>query len=463
MIRHLGKIERATLDIKPITLLVGENNTNKSWTAYSIYALLKAISSENRTAQNYARVSTKSLAGHIRELASEAARKIEKAPSSATLDFEYSRESILKLIESDIRLTIRRSDLAKILAAPDKYFSNSSVSLIVPKKDLVQGPKFFTLSVKTDGEFVCRYSDTPSPAGFEFDAPSLDERARETGHFRRLTFTQIIKESIPWLKRIETVLLEFILWSLGDVFALPAEREALVTVYKTLSRESAKDFPLPMHDFVITMRTADARARDDGQDFLQQEFVRVASKIKEILGGEITFNVSSAGNQLIFTPGGNVSLPIQAASSMVRSLSGLAVVTKRFEGSRNVLVIDEPEMNAHPSAQLATVELLAALANMGNYVIATTHSPYIVDHINNLIVAGALKGKSRKQVIEKFALSMEESLLSPADVAAYQMSPQGAIEDLVDRANGRISTATFGDVSSRLENLYGDLLEIGQK
>ena len=38
-VENLGVIKEAELDIRPFTIFIGENNTNKSWTAYSIYGI----------------------------------------------------------------------------------------------------------------------------------------------------------------------------------------------------------------------------------------------------------------------------------------------------------------------------------------------------------------------------------------------------------------------------------------
>ena len=39
IVNNLGRIKEARLDIKPLTVFVGPNNTNKTWTAYALYGL----------------------------------------------------------------------------------------------------------------------------------------------------------------------------------------------------------------------------------------------------------------------------------------------------------------------------------------------------------------------------------------------------------------------------------------
>ena len=42
-VTNLGKIKSADIEIKPLTVFVGENNTNKTWTAYALYGLLRGV------------------------------------------------------------------------------------------------------------------------------------------------------------------------------------------------------------------------------------------------------------------------------------------------------------------------------------------------------------------------------------------------------------------------------------
>jgi predicted ATPase len=39
-IRHLGVVNNATIELKPLTVFIGENGTGKTWTAYTLSAIL---------------------------------------------------------------------------------------------------------------------------------------------------------------------------------------------------------------------------------------------------------------------------------------------------------------------------------------------------------------------------------------------------------------------------------------
>ena len=42
-VKNLGKIKEAELDIRPLTVFCGPNNTNKTWVANSIYGLARRL------------------------------------------------------------------------------------------------------------------------------------------------------------------------------------------------------------------------------------------------------------------------------------------------------------------------------------------------------------------------------------------------------------------------------------
>ena len=129
----------------------------------------------------------------------------------------------------------------------------------------------------------------------------------------------------------------------------------------------------------------------------------------------------------------------------------------------DVLVIDEPEMNAHPEAQLMIAELLGILVNKGINVVITTHSPYIVDHINNLVEAAHLCEEKQKEIAGRFKLKTKDAFVPEENVATYEFHDDGQVTNIFDRGERLIHWDTFGKVSDEVGNLYSDLLEIAAK
>ena len=151
-------------------------------------------------------------------------------------------------------------------------------------------------------------------------------------------------------------------------------------------------------------------------------------------------------------------LRVHAASSIVKSLAGLEIYLANHAISGDYVVIDEPEMNAHPDGQLAIAEWLCMLANKGLRIIITTHSPYITDHINNLVKLAGLPVAQQKMLEGKLSLHNLNAAISPDIVGMYLFNRDGEVESLYDDKSKSFDLSTFGDSSNKVSNLFSDIL-----
>lgn len=60
------------------------------------------------------------------------------------------------------------------------------------------------------------------------------------------------------------------------------------------------------------------------------------------------------------------------------------------------VILEEPEAHLFPSAQMNMAKSLGVFSNLNNQVFVTTHSPYILGEINNMLYAGMLSNDSRR-------------------------------------------------------------------
>lgn len=57
------------------------------------------------------------------------------------------------------------------------------------------------------------------------------------------------------------------------------------------------------------------------------------------------------------------------------------------------IILEEPEAHLYPDSQKYMAEALGTFVNAGHQVIVTTHSPYILGELNNLLYAAEIQGK----------------------------------------------------------------------
>ena len=232
------------------------------------------------------------------------------------------------------------------------------------------------------------------------------------------------------------------------VLALPAERKLIASIFSRQRLQDLQKLSLPVrhyNDFLAIAGSAFERP------------VAPTPGIDGLLGGRVTFE-NGSGSGLVFRFGSTGELPIQGAASLVRALAGLDLYCRRWAERGDLLIIDEPEMNAHPDAQLRITELLATLVNQGVRVLLTTHSPYIVDHLVTLVEASRLEGDARARIVGKLRLGSEQALLAPEQLAVHRFGLDGKVTSIFDREARSIDPSVFSDVGDAEANLFSEVL-----
>jgi len=149
-------------------------------------------------------------------------------------------------------------------------------------------------------------------------------------------------------------------------------------------------------------------------------------------------------------------MEMSVVSSMVKGLASLVLYLRYLARPQELIIIDEPEMNLHPAAQGKLIEFLAMLVQSGLHVLITTHSPYMVDHLENLMTASEHPEQAAK-VREQFFLQNANAFIPKEQVAVYLVDHGTATN--IFQEDGHIHWDTFSDVSDVVIQIYPQLLE----
>lgn len=130
------------------------------------------------------------------------------------------------------------------------------------------------------------------------------------------------------------------------------------------------------------------------------------------------------------------------------------------------IYIEEPEAHLFPSAQRSVLELIALTFNSMRpkmQTLVTTHSPYILTALNNLVQAGRLYEQKLKpsENAQLNSLVPKEFALPTGSVAAYSMSATGIV-NITDGDSGLIDAAAIDSVSEEIAVQFDELLSISQ-
>jgi hypothetical protein len=473
IVNNLGRVKQARLDIRPLTVFIGANHTNKTWTAYSLYGIACNLARiEFSTIRSRGFVASDALQGVVAEAADLLGRKLVEKPAQATTARITREELIRGVSPTELTLSRNTQGLSAVLGVPELTIPGASADLRVTAGEFERSVFSAMEVIYTPSDFEVEWKFITQDGSSQPHPYRLSLRGGRGGNGASMNVAMALKEHL-----VQAIgLLVYTLFD--DVAVLPTERKALLSLdafdlfYPSVleARESA--VPSPINDFLYMISSARRLRNSPGW---RPEFpLRLADVLeKQIIQGKINFEdeepsqENRAGTQsprrraargaaqgdLSYATSDGVELPMHASASIVRSLAGLDIYLKEFCNHGGLLVIDEPDMNAHPEAQLKIIEFLAAIVQNGVRVVLTTHSPYILDHLSNLMQASRLGEGAQRTIASQFKLRMSESFLSPDQVSVYLFKESGEVEDILDREQGIIDLASFSRPTEYMANL----------
>lgn len=456
-VKKLGAVEQAEIDLKPLTVFVGHNGTGKTWTAYALasifspYGFNKYLESylDGKTRQTYP-----ALDGIIDQFLKEGSAEIDIV--------QFAKDNIQAYI-NDVA-SLAPSWMRSYLSTRRVNFENLAIQVnlhgcetqLAEKIKAIYGEA--NLSILSNKMNLYKEKDSKQIVFFMESKKTTEKKAP---HFIVKRF--ICGEIFEILHRV--------FFNYTHLF--PTERTTFITLpirdgknRETDEAEHIKEtssslrFSHPISSFIDMISATSSIALDDREENITEkpevkEYIALATFLEEkVLQGKGNFEEAGLDKELLFSTE-NVKLEIDVTSSMIKELMPLVLYLRYLAEPNDIIVIDEPEMNLHPAAQVEIIEFLAMLVNTGLNVLITTHSPYIVDHISNLIVAK--KQENPEQIKQSFYLEDDRAFINQDKVSVYLFENNTA-KNVLDK-DGSINWETFWDVSSDISGIYAQLLK----
>jgi hypothetical protein len=210
---------------------------------------------------------------------------------------------------------------------------------------------------------------------------------------------------------------------------------------------------------------------DPSSDLLPQ-FLDVAAYI---LGGEV---VREGGAILFQSKADGRKLPFQLLSSGTLELlpllnplaSRVSVIATKplLAGSTSnpipgTIFVEEPESSVFPNTQYDLMRLFAWLSSeprLNFHFAITTHSPYILSSLNNLLEAWQVVATKPEAKDEVAKLIDERYWIRPSDFKAYCIH-DGKLESIMDEETGLINANYLDNVSETIGSEFDELLRLG--
>ena len=442
VVENFGPIERADVDLRPLTVFVGESNTGKTYLAALIYALY-------RTFMGFSRVPwPDDVILLLREIDTETLESLEKL-NTFEQSFKYS----------DLPQGLRTSTLYG-LNNPEPFgdelkrcFNLDSISELIRFTDSKKNEMKILLKVSEENQSLWNFEMKSSEADISVTG-SVNEDMILCTEDETISQKQLNLEDLATFLHVNRS-------RVPDFYYLPAPRGGIMETHGVILSSLVEG----------ATRVGLERSRESAMlsgmigDFLKQiisyqvghvssdEMNGVAKVLEdEVLRGEIAVNRPAGGYpEFRYRPqNSEQALRMSHSSSMVSELAPLVLFLRSILQPGDTLIIEEPESHLHPAAQTKIAITLARLVRVGVRVIITTHSDWLLEQIGNLIREGEVMKLGKNQAEPTTWLTEEE-------VGAWWFRTDKPVEEISFEHIAGIEPEEYGEVAEKLYNRSVDL------
>jgi predicted ATPase len=477
-IKNFGPIKEGKIELKSLTILIGANNSGKSYAATLIYALNKAISSTafypnfgdfiipNHRKNPISEIIIKTISNYFNGL---------NAPvTENTFEFKIDSDEInkartqeLKNIEKRVNDLISREFGANIgdlkndgknnfqirVETMHHSFSIENTGNKIKLTDLDPWKKSIVVKLhsttKGDDHEEIRptkpftFSESLDSIKFNLELP-FDIIFSNEKHVRNRVFDSFM------YKILEVTIFQI----LGNTTRKPLDNETEEFYYLPAARSGILQGHTALAAAWIRLIPSTAGVSDmkierfSGvvADFLSNiiDFGRKKKPLfdvaenfeKEIINGHIVLTFQhDTSNQVIEYEFKNMRIPINRSSSTVSELSPIFLFLKYTLNKGDTIIIEEPEAHLHVANQRVLARLIVSMIRNGLKVLITSHSETLLEEINNLIILKSLPDKVKKEENIGTELYLDTNELSVLNFV-YNSNGTSITPLLIDKIEG---------------------------
>jgi predicted ATP-dependent endonuclease of OLD family len=209
-----------------------------------------------------------------------------------------------------------------------------------------------------------------------------------------------------------------------------------------------------------------------GQEYNKAKKDSVKYDFTKTLG--VKYKYENEIDRIEITTGQNINLA-EASSAIQTNIPLMIIIEHQSERGiwysaspripeLNLIVIEEPELNCFPTLQKAMLNYIVNCIHPFNdtYLqrcIITTHSPYILTSLNNLMYAYEVGSREPEKTD---AIISKKYWVNPHDVAAYRLIQGGTCRDIVETTEDGtlIEASEIDEVSSELNSEFDELIRL---
>lgn len=419
-IENFGPIVEGTVEFKPLTFLIGANNSGKTYVATLLHALSRALSDVVSLPIQYRTYDL----SEVPPFADGFAKS-----GSSSLIVDSMPTELLQAINDYSSPLSDRTETA-IVEAIRQYLNAARLSDLIRQSEGGDAALHIDSTVSMASEALLRLDSSQADG---------QVRLRQARPERMDAPDSRVLDEMRAASRLVPLELTIDLWlsflrdygyGRSHSYYLPAARSGILTswplfaslalrnVSRSLTRHETDIAPLPgivgefLQIAVGQILPADNLNGYQGNSSIVQSVLDVIEG--QLLGGRVVVDRSRPYSLQLMYETDKLSIPLPRASSMVSELAPIDLWVRELVEPGDLLIIDEPESHLHPENQRLIARALVRLVNAGVDVVAPTHSSTILHQVSNLLLASDMSKAAREQ-----AGLTEADLIAFDDVAVY--------------------------------------------
>lgn len=452
-VENFAKIEHAKICINEYTVLVGENNSGKTF----LMQLVQGIS------EKLAYLVDGTIMEHLLVYDDNTVKECIINAENISILVEHINIKLVTEKESIVRDIFGREIPIEKLYIDALIEDNESYCLLLmnsnAKKDVEKVNRFHNKLIELASTFVEEHTDAIACVVARENLKN-NELTPISVHltFRNAEWS-VFKNALNSIMGHESLF-------------LPASRTGLLLLYR--------EFFANRKDEEISFKIRDDKFIEDEnkianltkpvyeflrflQTYLEDEERKTSKELsffeEHLIEGHISLNKQEG---LFYnSKNENEKVPMYLASSMINEVAPLvlAITSKRMFKR---LIIDEAEASLHPQKQLELVRFFNRLNNNGMKLIISTHSDTFVSKLNNLYLLSEMVKINGEDILKQFELEKED-LISAENLYVYEVVNKSNGKSVVNEINADKNTGYRFDLFTRSAiHIYEEATKLGE-
>ncbi len=436
-LRDFGPFRDASIDVRPLTILVGRNSVGKSMLLQLIWSLTTVMPDLEKLVEQASRRGADEIAEKILEAVKEGSNVEDYFRKLVKLYIEALPDSLA----SGFGEALRRVFGTRLVEVVREGSENAVVGIKTPRAQIefvVSGEEVRVSRHEPYSEFLSR----------------IKVLVPQSGRLRvmlgeRIEYDNILASLGNLVEALVSTLVTYIFDAYG-LFLAESVSTLLPDSRAGVSRILLK--PYTTTRLLRDISYADEHYRDTYFMLIESlDKGDVDARLLEPLLNELGCRMHVAWESGVYTmyidTWSGKRLTVARAPSGIRETLIVALALSSRSSPRFVFV-EEPEAHLHPRAQRVLVRLIAKAVNtLGKTVVLSTHSDYILYTVSNLIML------SSTQEAHKLGFE-EDEILNPKNVAVYLVradpKSRSAVVEKLDVTSEGVSEEEFAKVAEEL-------------